>query len=755
MPEAAPQTDRTPLHRRGVARYLVRLAAVVAAVLPIGFTMADESSSVKKQDEFFRKSVAPVFREHCLSCHNSIDRKGELSLETPEDLSVLELIGPTAAQSRLAEVLLVTDGTAEMPPNQKPLSPSEAEAVTQWIDHGAFWPEGLRLSADESLRFDWWSYMPLPDSVTVPQPVAAGESGTNPIDAFLLDRLQKEGLTPNPIADRFTLLRRITFDLTGLPPTEEEIRDFLSDQENGAWTRVTDRLLNSPAYGERWAQHWLDVARYADTCGYDKDKLRPNAWPYRDYVIQSLNEDRPYGDFVREQIAADVLFPDAPEKTAALGFLAAGPWDFIGHVEVPESKLDGMEARNLDRDDMVSASMNAFCSLTVQCARCHHHKFEPITQQHYYNLQSVFAAVDRAERPYGVASEPGGPLPMVYAAATHFKAQGNFRPTEGTPRTIRVLHRGNLRQPLEDARPGTIPLRAGDTGLFPSSDDLSEGDRRAALADWLTRPENPFTWRSVVNRVWQHHFGIGLVATPNDFGRMGDTPSHPELLNWLAVDFRDNGQSLKRLHRMICTSEAYRRTSDGSNPAAESDRSNRLLWKMQRRRLSAEETRDAMLVAAGLINRESGGPGFRTFELERPEHSPHYEYHKFDPADPASHRRSIYRFVVRSQPDPWMNVMDCADSSQSTPRRTETLTAHQALVLLNSPFAAFTAEKLAEFVSQKNETSAGQTEAAFRRVTQRDPTVTEAESLDEYRRKHGLPATCRLLWNLSEFVYVD
>lgn len=687
-----------------------------------------------------------------------------------------------------------------MPLDAEPLSPDEIRTLARWIESGAGWPPGRRLEEPLVSDFDWWSLRPL-HRPPVPQIGDASPDRPRirtPLDAFLIDALHRRGLQLSREADRRTLIRRVTYDLTGLPPTPEEVRDFVSDPDPVAYERVVDRLLASPRYGERWARHWLDVVKYADTCGYDKDKLRPHAWPYRDYVIRSFNEDKPYSRFVEEQVAGDVLFPESADGIVALGFIAAGPWDFIGHVEVPESKIDGQEARNLDRDDMVSNTLNTFCSVTIQCARCHNHKFDPFSQAHYYGLQAVFAALDRADRPYDGDPEveqqrerliaqrkdlqermnqPAGDQPdaviaaqiarieqdlealpprkLVYAAATHFETQGQFKPTGGTPRIIRVLHRGSVLQPLEDARCGALPLAPGDDPAFLLDEQAEEGARRAALAHWLTRHDHPLTWRSIVNRVWQYHFGRGLVDTPNDFGRMGQLPTHPELLDWLAVEFRDSGQSLKHLHRLIVTSAAYRQSSEGNEHAARIDGENRLLWRMSRRRLSAEEIRDTILAVSGRLNPQMGGPGYYLFELERTEHSPHYEYHKFDPDDARSHRRAIYRFIVRSQPDPYMTTLDCADSSQSTPRREETLTSLQALSMLNNRFNLTMASHFAVRLENECDALDDRIARAMALVAGRQPTPDERRQLSAYATEHGLPNLCRLLFNLSEMVYID
>lgn len=961
-----------------------------------------------------------LLEHRCLSCHNDLDRAGEVSLETQAGVLDTGLIEPgDASVSHLLSVISETDGEPpSMPKDSDPLTSDEQKLLRTWIEQGAAWPEGYRLQQPAADNFDWWSLQPL-QRPPVPQfePDSAVASWIQtPIDAFVAAAHREHELTPAPQADRRTLVRRLYFDLTGLPPTPDEVEQFVHEQDPHAWDRLIDRLLASERYGERWARHWLDVAKYADTCGYDKDKLRPNAWPYRDYVIRSFNEDKPYTQFVQEQIAGDVLFPDQPDGIVALGFIAAGPWDFIGHAEVPESKIDGQVARNLDRDDMVSNTLNSFCSVTIQCARCHNHKFDPFTQEHYYSLQSVFAAVDKADRPwdadprlrdqrtalsqqissvtqqlqqlrttiqqrggdelaaaeqqlkdlqkqknsvnrppqYGyhsqIAQDPdtvkwvevdlgksvtlseirlracsddfagigagfGFPLrfrvegstspisdgalllgdhqsddvpnprlngfripftpqpvryirvsavrlaerqddfifalseleavdadgknvalgaavtsldsieapqrwrrsnltdglfpqhsdpetavrltqaesrlqqlmntlltpeiqsrqqqlrqqqealtdqlnklppqQMVYAATSDFKAQSNFKPTNGKPRTVRVLHRGNVTQPLHEVSPGVIPLAPDSAWELPLNADHTEGERRAALARWLTDPDNPLTWRSIVNRVWQYHFGQAIVASPNDFGRMGQLPTHPHLLDWLATEFRDNGQSFRHLHRLILRSAVWKQASQHHAANAAIDGSNQYLWRQSRRRLSAEELRDSVLAVSGRLNLEMGGPGYYLFALEKTDHSPHYEYHKFDPADEASHRRSVYRFIVRSQPDPFMTTMDCADSSQSTPRRTETFTPLQALSLMNNRFTIVMAEAFSERLQQDDRSLSESVELAFQLCTGRSPSETEHQAMNQYAARHGITALARLMFNLNEFVFVD
>ena len=848
----------------------------------------------------------------------------------------------------------------------------------------------------------------------------------NEIDGFILAKLREKKLAPSPEAEPRVLIRRLYYDLTGLPPEPEVIEAFTAgyaEDPETTWNGIVDELLASPAYGEHWARHWLDVARYGETHGYDKDKPRTNAWPYRDYVIESFNEDKPFSQFVQEQVAGDVLFPDDPDGIVALGFLAAGPWDFIAHWEVGEAKLDGRIAKHLDRDEMVSAVFNAFQSSTVQCAQCHHHKFDPIRMEDYYRLHAVFAAVDRADRVYdglepeqqrrkeellsqinalrqeqdkldretkrlvaaktsgldrriaelrekygtgkkqelqygyhsqvtrneneekwvqvdlgqlkgakkirvipaydefgGIGAGFGFPvryrievsndtefrenvrllldatgkdqpnpgsrtievgtdgspfrfvrvtatklgerkndyilalaevevLPengdqnfargatvtakdsiesgnrwgmanlvdgiffkpvsnpealaeledleqrrdaiaqslrppetdarlaeikeelkaleekekaipdgqMVYAAATHFPRGGRFTATEGKPRPIHLLHRGDVGAPGEIMTPGAPPLWSGVEPTFFEETEWNEGEARAELARYLVREDNPLLWRSIANRLWQWTFGQPLVGTPNDFGRGGMEPTHPELLDFLAATLRDDpDQSMKSVVRLLVTSETYRRSSahDSENAAVDGD--NATLWRANRRRLTAEEFRDSMLAISGALDPTMGGPSFQDFVIEKPQHSPHYQYHLHDPDDSKAHRRSIYRFVVRSQPQPMMTTLDCADPSMSVPERDESTTALQALTQWNHRFVEAMSRRFAERLEKEApESLEERVTFASHLVLGREPLEQELPVLVEQLEIHGEANLARLLFNLNAFVYVD
>jgi mono/diheme cytochrome c family protein len=771
----------------GVALFL--LTQVLAA--------ADLPPAVDRKVDFVA-DVRPILAIHCFACHGPTKQKSGLRLDVKTAALAGGDNGKAIVPGKSADSPLVRQvaGIAEpvMPPGDERLSAADVGVLRAWIDQGANWPD----SADgpRANPKDWWSLKPLA------RPAVPGTG--HPIDQFIRSALGAKGMKPSPRADRRTLIRRLYFDLIGLPPTPDEVDAFVADGSPNAYEALVDRLLASPHYGERWARHWLDVVHYGDTHGYDKDKPRPNAWPYRDYVIRSFNADKPYGQFVREQIAGDVLFPGSADGIEALGFLSAGPWDFIGHAELPETKIDGQVARHLDRDDMVTNTVQTFMSLTVQCAQCHNHKFDPITQEDYYSLQTVFAAIDRTDRAYDrdpaiaarraelerrkkelfgatvVAFEFVGPptepdqanaaaitendrqlkaLPppsVVYCGAVHtggspFTGTGA---SGGKPRAIHVLPRGDVTKPGKLVGPGAVVALDFRPARFVLPTTNTEADRRAALAEWIADRDNPLAWRSIVNRDWRYHFGRGLVDTPNDFGRMGQLPTHPELLDWLAVEFRDGGQSLKQLHRLIVTSETYQQSSTGAE-FTKADAENAYYWRMTRRKLDAESVRDAILSVSDQLDPRLYGPAFQDFVIDKPEHSPHYEYDRADPDDPRLHRRSVYRFLVRSRPQPFMTALDCADPSMQVDKRNESVSAPQALALLNNGFVLAMAKHFAARVEKMALDTPGRVTAAVRLALGRSPGPAELDALSQYADRHGLANLCRLLFNLNEFAFVD
>jgi hypothetical protein len=765
----------------------------MALFLVVTSVRADEPS-------LFDLTIAPLLQQRCVTCHNATKKRGGLDLTTRDKLLKGGNTGPAILAGDAGKSLLidmVSGLDAKMPKRGDKLTAQEIDALRRWIDGGATWTKGVTLVEQKTtprIDADWWSLKAIVRP-KVPEVKNKARVRT-PIDAFILATLEAKGLTPAPAADKTTLIRRLTYDLHGLPPTPEEIDAFLKDDAPDAYEKLVDRLLASPRYGERWGRYWLDIVHYGDTHGYDKDKRRDHAWPYRDYVIRAFNSDKPYTRFLKEQLAGDVLYKDDADGIMATGFIAAGPWDFVSHVELREGTVEKEKTRLLDRDDMVSNTMATFASPTVHCARCHDHKFDPIPQKDYYRLQAVFAGVERGDRPYPnpqsatqrtnllvdkellqkrhdalLARRPettGPELEKLDAEIRKTKeqlaaldkrlsllAQADqvYAVVPRAPRPIHRLNRGDVEQQRDLVSAGALSCVSGLDANFPKSDD--EGKRRAALANWLADAKNPLTWRSIVNRVWQDHFGRGLVDTPSDFGRNGSRPTHPELLDWLAVEFRDNGSSFKKLHRLILTSAVYRQASKHDAANAKIDADNRYLWRMNRARLDAESIRDSVLSISGKLDLTMGGPGFELFRF-KDDHSPVYDHTALEKIhDPATYRRTVYRFTVRSVPNPFLESLDCADPNINTPVRNTTLTALQALALLNDPFMVRQAEHFAERLKKTSDNPDKQIETAYRLAFGRVPKAEERMALAAYVKKHGLANMCRLLFNANEFVFVD
>jgi hypothetical protein len=740
--------------------------------------------------ELFEMKVRPVLVESCHSCHSAGARKlkGGLLLDSREAMLKGGDSGPAVVpgkpeESPLYQAISRTGELTPMPPTGRLPAPVVRE-IRRWIEIGA--PVPLAPTAGPALTRDqktpWWSLAPIA-SHSIPRlsPLEAAWART-PIDAFIVAKLRQKGLKPAPEADRRTLIRRLSFDLLGLPPTPSEVEAFVGDNSPDAYERLVDRLLGSPHLGERWARHWMDLVHFAETHGHDQDRIRPSAWPYRDYLIEAFNEDRPYARFVEEQVAADVLFPGEPSRVVALGMIAAGPWDESSLRDIREDSIDRQIGHYVDRDDMVSTVMSTFVSMTVHCARCHDHKFDPITQDDYYGLQADFAGVDRADRGYDPDPRVGllrkglvllrqlqpqyaqlremqlAALPqsrLVYAAASEFTPDGSHKPPGG-PRPVHILKRGDFNKPGALAVPGSLACLASLPGRFTLADHRNEGARRAALARWLSDPRNPLTYRSIVNRLWQHHFGRGIVETASDFGRMGSAPSHAELLDWLARRFLDDGGSLKQMHRLIVTSAAYRQAVRHDSHAAEIDSDNRLLWRMNRRRLDAESVHDAILAAAGRLDQAMGGPSVQQFVLSPGVHvTPVVDYTRYDWDAKGAGRRSVYRFVFRTLPDPFLDSLDEADASQLTPVRNESITPIGALALLNNPFVLRQSEHLAKRLEEERQGLRAQVRLAVELVLGRSPAPLELSDLLPYARNHGLANLGRLLFNSSEFLFVN
>ncbi len=572
----------------------------------------------------------------------------------------------------------------------------------------------------------------------------------NPIDAFVLARLEERGWAHAAEADRATLLRRLSYDLTGLPPSPEELENFLADGSPLAYDRLVDRLLASPHLGERWGQHWLDLARFAETDGFEFDQARPDAWRYRDWVVQALNRDLPYDTFVRLQLAGDQVRPGDPAAFIATGFNRCYP----DMVDLNDQGLRRQNALN----DITETTGLVFLGLTIGCARCHDHKFDPIRQTDFYALQAFFASARfRDDYPLSSADErrardrsggrvsakargidePGGPVP-----ATYLLRRGEFgaRGPEIAPSFPAVLRASHSREALS---PGPLARSAG---------------RRSALADWLVRPDHPLTARVMVNRIWRHHFGRGLVDTPSDFGTMGDEPTHPELLDWLATEFVARGWSTKAMHRLIVTSATYRQRSRADGRGPTDDPENALLWRQNRRRLDGEAIRDSLLAVSGRLNRAMGGRS--VFPELPPELSRLSSKGAVWPVSPRTEdreRRSLYVFVRRNLRYPFFEVFDRPDTNASCPQRAVTTIAPQALSLLNSPLARDAARALAaRALGEAGPDPARQLEWMGRLVFGRPPDDAERRLIGQFRAHDGsLYHLCLAILNTNAFVYVD
>lgn len=965
-------------------------------------------------------AIASVLETHCGKCHGATKQKGNLRLDSRAAAlrggdEGTALVPNEPDRSPLLTRLTASDPELRMPPEGPSVPKADIERIRAWIAAGAPWQESAAEQERTERARNHWAI----------QPVRGGFPAGTTIDSLIGQSLRANGLSPSSEADRRTLIRRLSFDLHGLPPSPEQVDSFIKDPDENAYAKLVDTFLASPRYGERWARHWLDIAHYADTHGFERDQLRPNAWRYRDYVIDSLNRDKPYDLFLREQIAGDIVSPTNPESIIATGFLAAGPWDFVGNVET-RSEVLRRAARAADLDDMITQVITASVGLTINCARCHDHKLDPISQREYFSLISIFSGTKRADRDvdptqservqkersrlkeqlgkirseiaklsgqgldladmvgggdgtgtgrkgFGVDPRTGnttgdklgyhrdiqtnrlqriawpsdlqklshalewifvpdgsgdvkvglnqsitgipktsghawdairnGPLNAQrsttldgtdFATAGHsilgmhanigatfnlktIRAQIGSAPlrlsgtigfgadasasksradmtviidsyvafqrlglrkdetclldisiptdastfsiiatdggdgigndllfigdpriapdaatvarspsdesrlqdlrtqaqsvelslkdlpdpakvfaivTEQKPKAIKMQRRGNPEDETQEVIPATISwLRHTKPEI--GDNDLPEGERRRSLAAWITHPDNPLTRRVIVNRLWHHHFGSGMVLTPSDFGLGGDKPSHPELLDWLADQLIQNRWSLKAVHRLILLSQTYRQSSlvDEQHLAAQSmDTQNRLLWRQNPRRLDAESIRDSVLAVSGDLNLSTGGPGFRDFKYTEA-YAPIYQY--ITPETPEHFRRSIYRFIVRTTPHQLMTTLDCPDPANLTPARVQTTTPLQALVMSNNPFFLKQSQRLANSLATAHALPPEQIRAAFLQTLQRPPTPNEADAGRALLERSDLTGLCRMLINSNEFIHID
>ncbi|MEW4530247.1 PSD1 and planctomycete cytochrome C domain-containing protein [Maioricimonas sp. JC845] len=650
--------------------------------------------------DWFETHIRPVLVKHCYECHSteSGTPKGGLLLDTRNAMREGGDSGPAVVPGDVDASLLLEAlryESYEMPPSGK--LPDEVIAkFEQWIARGAVDPRDTPPAAATSTKpaaIDWdaaaqfWAFQP-------PQrhdPPTTGTPTANRIDAFVQARLADAGLAPNSTADRHVLIRRLTYDLTGLPPTPEEVDAFVHDESPQAYEQLVDRLLASPHFGERWAALWLDVARYAEDqahiVGNNKSLFYPNAWMYRDWLIQAFNDDIPYDEFVRLQLAADLIHPDDQSSHVALGFIGLGPKYY--RRGAPEVMADEWE----DRVDVVGRGL---LGLTVACARCHDHKYDPIPTSDYYALAGIFASTRMFNRPLtdeaeknkdGQAKDPEQSIHVV---------------REGTPKDIAVMIRGDVNR-----RGDVVPRHFLSVLEHGSPKPFTEGSGRQQLAEAIASPDNPLTARVIVNRIWHQYFGRGLVGTPSNFGTLGEAPTHPQLLDDLAARFVEQGWSLKWLHHEIVTSETYRQASSLRVDCMEVDPDNRLLWRMPRRRMSVEQWRDGILAATGRLSLSVGGPSIT-------------------PSEPDEQRRTVYSERSRFQLNPMLAMFDFPDPNAHSGRRVETTTPLQKLFVINSPFMVQQATWLVErAASDAGDDPAARIDHMYRLLYGRAPTEDE------------------------------
>lgn len=805
--------------------YFICSQAALVSLLALVVHAASQGQTVS-----FTRQIQPVLAARCFSCHGPDADEAGLRLHDRESaLAELDsgehaIVPGKPEQSALLTRINSPDPDERMPPEGEPLSAGEIEAFQRWIEAGAEWEKH-------------WAFVP--PQPNEPPSVERADWVANPIDAFILARLEANGLSPAEPADKRTLARRVYYDITGLPPTPAEMAEFLADERSDAYERLVDRLLASPRYGEKWARHWLDVVRYAETNSFERDAAKPFVWKYRDYVIRSLNDDKPYDQFVREQLAGDELEEVTPDSIAATGYYRLGTWD--------DEPADPLQSKYDDLDNIVSTTGQGFLGLTVGCARCHDHKIDPFPQTNYYGLLSFFMDVtsyalphkrdaihhslwdisepdikaerERLEATIGTLQEAAREIEQKAIkrmdAADQRRSETNERQKlldeklaqyfEGNeaerygaiaqqyqnaqselkkipppdyllslakcdphPKPMHVMLRGNphaLGDPVEPCFPDLF----GDTA--PKIPEVPNGarsaGRRKVLAEWIASSENILTSRVIVNRVWQHHFGRGIVRSANNFGRLGTPPTHPKLLDWLACWLPDHGWSLKALHRLILTSNTYRMSSHADEKALAVDPSNELFWRFDIRRLSAEEIRDTVLMVSGQLNDKMYGPSIYpplSQEVLQTQSQPGLGWKTSKPREAV--RRSIYIHIKRSLIPPELAAFDFPDTDTSCEARFVTTLPAQALNLLHSEFMQSSAGHLVERVQKvAGEGLEQQVKYALQLTLCRQPdqeTVDDSIHLiDRLISEHGVSNDeafrqfCLMALNLNEFVYVD
>lgn len=767
-------------------RLSTRALVALACCIPASLLAAEDA---------LPQAARRVLETHCIGCHGATRMSG-LDMRTLESLLAGGTRGSAVVRHDASASLLVQavkgHGPLRMPPGDKSLSHEEVDVLARWIDDGARWAD----SGAESGGATWWSFRK-PEKPRVPD--IEGYRIRHPIDAFVIAALRERGLDVAPPAEPATLVRRAYFDLHGLPPPPEEIEKFEQDPSEAAYRSLIDRLLESKRYGERWGRYWLDLVRYADTSGFETDHFYTTAWRYRDYVIESFNADKPYTIFVQEQIAADELWPT--------------DMDLEGTLELPLEKRTNVHRRigtslftlgafpieytyygDLYRAEWRAEAVDtigaAFLGLTLECARCHDHKSDPISQRDYYRLAAFFAGSVEGEIPlvslFDVQTSTRA-FPLLEQARVlkrMTKSMGGDVSPERRRKMLQRLGEAYLKapEPYASAKvlvhaesvPETYVLAHGDfrrkgdrvdpgfPAAIPVPAEVEEPDglairRRASLARWLTAADNPLLGRVMVNRIWQHHFGRGLVSSPNDFGRHGDRPTHPALLDWLAVEFAARGWSVKEMHRLLMLSGVYRSSSLAAREHLDADPENRYLARMSRRRLDADAIRDSILAVSGRLNLRMGGvgviPSLTAAEILAAR-TPRMWPANPDPAE--RDRRSVYLQAKRSMALPMLQVFDAPDTARSCARRETSTVAPQALAMMNSGFVLEQSKAFAGRIRKlAGEDPGEQVDVGWRLALGRGPADDERRTAVGYLERNSLAEFCLMLFNMNEFVYVD
>ena len=740
----------------------------------------------------FAKDIAPILEKKCLSCHNPNLSKGDLSMSTLAEINAYDeelLLAGDHKQSLLYQIISTQEGQKkpEMPKKGDALTEGELQLVASWIDSGATWPDGLVLREAAKADRTWWAYQPL---------VVSGALEDHTIDSFIQANLKNKGLSMNPPADPRQFIRRATYDLTGLPPSQSEVDEFTKaflapGHQDQAVKELIERLLASPAYGERWGRHWLDVVRFGESNGFERNVIINNAWPFRDYVIESLNQDKPFDQFIREHLAGDTNPQAPPNQAIGSAFLVTGPYDNVGNQDAKAAA----QIRANTLDEMIRATGEAFLGLTIGCARCHDHKFDPITSEDYYSFYATFAGVRHGEGTLETTEEAKQRTQQLAQLNTEKSALISKRDSLNSqqltsklleaeqqriaqalealeqrikavppPRRVWIGSRHEDKGPFHvflggdpqkkgsAVAPASLSVFENVTPAYQLDAQSPEAQRRQQLAEWITHPKNPLTPRVLANRIWQHHFGTGIVDTPNDFGFMGGAPSHPELLDYLALSLKKEGWRLKPLHRLIMNSKAYRQSSVWRESQGLVDRESRLLWRFPTRRLSAEEIRDTFLQVSNKLDRKMGGPGFRLYDYQQDNVA---TYVPLDEHGEHTYRRAIYHQNARASIIDLMSDFDQPDCAFSSPRRTKTTTALQALTMLNHSFTLDMANALANRAQEDASDNPSQVHALFSFLYQRRAKPDELSHALTLVQDHGLRALSRALLNSSELIYLD